>query len=125
MQQYKINGKQNMSLPRAVYNQCVWVMKDYDRLLELAEMEADSDDGSVVFYANEGSGLMPEAVVSEAKAKIEAINRALSEVPEVFRLAVFEFFAHNTKMPDDAAVNTWKKWKKTFIKSLARELNLF
>ena len=122
----KLNGNKT-AVPEAVLRQCMWIMKDYDRLSELVGTceQVPSAESEIVFYADDNAGLKPQSVVDEAKAKMQAIERALGELPEEYRLAIFEYYAHGVELPDEASNNTWKKWRRTFIRLLARELNIY
>ena len=53
-----------------------------------------------------------------------AFQNALSDVPEEYRDGLFSNIVENEYFGDDACYNTWKRWKFTFIRSLARNLNL-
>lgn len=122
-----LNGKGARTLPRPVYCQVQWILKDYDRLKALSHQSsvADEPGDAAVFYAGDYMGLTPQSVIDEANAKLKAIDRALLAIPEEYRDGVFNNLAHNTILPDDACDNTWKKWKKLFVESLARELKLY
>lgn len=122
-----LNGKGVRTLPRPVYCQIQWILKDYDRLKALSQQAsaADKAGDAVVFYAGDCMGLTPQSVIDEANAKLEAIDRALLIVPEEYRNGIFENLAHKRILPDEASDNTWKKWKKLFVETLARELKLY
>lgn len=127
MERVTLNGNGNGTLPRAVYHQCEWILKDYDRLVQLVARAPDvaAADNELVFYAGDSAGLTPKSVIDEAEFKIRSIENALMRLPEEYREAVFEYYVHNSRLPDEAAENTWKKWKRTFIEEVARELNLY
>ena len=125
MERVALNGNGNVTLPRAVYHQCEWILKDYDRLAELAARAQDTADGEIVFYAGDSAGLIPQSVVDEAELKIHSIESALEQLPEEYREAIFEYYVHETRLPDEASENTWKRWKRAFMEALARELNLY
>ncbi|MBQ0040868.1 MAG: hypothetical protein KBS56_02440 [Clostridiales bacterium] len=122
-----LNGNGNVTLPRAVYHQCEWILKDYDRLAQLIAraQDAEASDDVVVFYTGDSAGLIPQSVVAEAEFKIRSIENALEQLPEEYREAIFEYYVHETRLPDEASENTWKRWKRAFIEAFARELNLY
>lgn len=109
-----LNGKGVRTLPRPVYFQVEWILKDYDRLKELSQQAstADKAEGAVVFYAGDCTGLIPQSVYNEAAAKLAAIDRALLAVPEEYRRGVFDNLAYGIKLPDEACDNTWKKMEE-------------
>lgn len=122
-----LNGKSVRTLPRPVYSQIEWILRDYDRLKELSQQAsaAEEAEDAIVFYAAECMGLTPQSVIDEAASKLAAIDRALLVLPEEYRKGVFENMAYKRRLPDEASENTWKKWKRLFVESLARELNLY
>lgn len=122
-----LNGKGNVTLPRAVYHQCEWILRDYDRLVQMVARvpQIDASANEVVFFAGDSAGLTPKSVIDEAESKIRSIENALETLPEEYREAVFEYYVHGNRLPDEAAENTWKKWKRAFIEELARGLNLY
>lgn len=89
------------TLPKAVYYQCTWTVRDIDRLKVMSEVNE---------YAGE---------------RLDAIYGALSVVPEEYRQALLESIAYYGSGYDDCAhENTWKRWKKQYIAELARRLKL-
>lgn len=121
-----VNKNKKKSLPRAVFYQCEWILKDYDRLRELVDSAsaAEPAEGAIVFYASDEVRLMSAEVVDEAQLKLDAIDAALSEIPEDYRRDVLDYYAHDIALPEIASDNTWKKWKKIFVETLAHELKL-
>ena len=123
---YTVNGNNTRTLPRPVYHQCLWILKDYNRLKDLvAGAESDSADGSVVFYAGDMAGLTPKSVLDEAKLRTDAMEHSLNAIPEEYREGIFNYFVNDARLPDEASDNTWKKWKRLYLETLARELNLY
>ena len=115
---------------RNIYKQCVWIIRDYYRLLALSEMDKQ-DYGSCVFVKDvndyefeEYAHIMSQNVIDEAKFKIQCISNALLDVPEEYRSGLFKNMAENEDFDDDASYNTWKRWKLVFVRNLARNLNL-
>ena len=89
------------TLPKAVYYQCIWTVRDIDRLRLRSEHDA---------YAAE---------------RLEAIYCALETVPEEYRDRLLDSIAYYGSGYDDSAhENTWKRWKKAFISELAIRLHL-
>ena len=125
VERYVVNGNKTRTLPRAVYYQVVWLLSDYDRLKKLVDEAAFAGAETIVFYAGESEGLMPQSVVDEAARKLAAIDRAVKALPEEYRMPILLYYAREERLPDEAADNTWKKWKRLFIETLARELNLY
>ena len=89
------------TLPKAVYYQCVWTVRDIDRLKLICE-----DD-------------------EYARFRLGAIYKSLEVVPLEYREDVLGSVAYYGKgCSDNAHENTWKRWKKAFITELAFNLKL-
>lgn len=115
-------------LPREVYYQCIWTVRDLPRLRELRAQARDGEgfgEDEIVMYVDDSNRVIPQSVVLEARRKIECIERALSDVPEEYREMILANIVEGRAFGDQAHDNTWKKWKKRFINNLAREMDLF
>lgn len=103
MKEYQSVREKNYVLPRAVYYQCVWTVRDMERM----EKTAGLDPG-------------------ETAKRLECIRRALLEVPEEYRSGVLKSIAvRGTNAGDFAHENTWKRWRQRFIFRLAKNLGLY
>ena len=113
-----------------IYKQCIWIVKDYYRLLALSEIAEDKSSHHALLIGlndeeiEEHGYILGQNVINEAKFKLQCISNALSDVPEEYRDGLFRNIVENEYFGDDACYNTWKRWKFTFIRSLARNLNL-
>lgn len=88
-------------LPKAVYYQCIWTVRDIDRLAAISV-----DD-------------------KYARFRLEAIYTSLEVVPSEYRKEVLKsIIDYGRGYSDDAHENTWKRWKKAFITELAHKLRL-
>ena len=108
--QYRVEGEH--SLPREVYYQCVWMIRDMERLEKVVE---DSSKEAVEDHR-----------LDDAIVKLDCLKRALEEIPDYYRQGVvssvkvrgggFDEFAHT---------NIWKKWKMRFMYAFAANLGLY
>ena len=115
----------NFRLPKAVYYQCTWIIKDIDRLYRLEAMRRHtSSDDEIVLFEDENSSVYEEAVIEQAAWKLACIREALKAVPEEYRLETLESIVDRSYPSAIAHENTWKKWRRVFIKELAHKLNL-
>jgi len=121
------------AIPKEVYNRCVWLVRDYDRMKNLvmtAEISGQINLGKVsksrevTLIADDSEWLFPLDVVRQAKSDVECVDRALLVVPEELRPGLLDMVSHRGKTNDAAHENTWKRWKKRFIYELAEELRL-
>lgn len=112
-------------LPKAVYYQCIWIIKDIDRLkrLEVAANTGCKED-ELVFFEVDEEVIRNREVLRQARFKLNCIRRALEEVPEEYRENTLDSIIYNLPFSDMAHENTWRKWRKVFIRSLASNLML-
>lgn len=112
-------------MPRAVFYQSFWAVKDMERLQRLAKLKVKpGQPGELVFYADEESRTMRAEVVEEAIWKLRCIRDALNTIPEEYRADIVESIQSGEMPAEIAHENTWKKWKRKFIRELAYNLNL-
>lgn len=112
-------------MPRAAYYQCLWTVKDMERLQRLSKMRSiPHRSGELVFYADEESRMMRPEVVEESVWKMKCIRDALNTIPEEYRADIIDSI-YTGEMPEEIAhENTRKKWRRKFIRELAYNLNL-
>ena len=117
--------RENGKIPRAAFYQSFWAVKDMERMQRLAKLKVKpGQPGELVFYADEESRTMRAEVVEDSIWKLKCIRDAINTIPEEYREEIIESI-HNGEIPAEIAhENTWKKWKRRFIKELAHNLNL-
>ena len=116
MKEYQIQKDRKRVLPSEVYYQCLWVVKDMNRLQEIAGMEFRREmlAEDVLTYGN--TAMLESPVAAEAM---------FMEIPEIYREGIIENIqTRRTGYPCSAHENTWKKWKQRFIYMLAENLRL-
>lgn len=112
MKEYQYRIKGSASLPREVYYQCVWMIRDMERLKSLVE-SSDSDAG-------------PDDRIDDAIVKIDCLNRALEEIPDYYRKGIIESVkVRGGGFDEFAHANTWKKRKTRFMQAFAANLGLY
>lgn len=112
-------------LPKAVYYQCMWTVRDMDRLKRLA-LAADTGcrANELVFFEVDEEAVSDREVLKQAKYKLACIKRALEDVPEEYRKGTIDSIVYNLPFSEMAHENTWRKWRKVFIRNLASGLKL-
>lgn len=112
-------------VPKAVYYQCVWLIKDMDRLRQLEAIGSYIErDDEFVFFVDGGEVIRKAEVLQQATWKLECIRNALNMVPEEYRQSTIDCITYNVPFGDMAHENTWRKWRQIFIAELAKNLML-
>lgn len=115
-------------LPREVYYQCIWIIKDMPRLEFLTttlDCSRNAEDGEYLLKADRYEGVLIEEVMEEAEFKLECIQKAIEVVPEDYRDGILANIVEMRAFGDEAHPNTWKRWKQMFIYDVARRLRLY
>lgn len=111
MRDYQLRSLESYVLPRSVYYQCIWTVRDLDRIHKLAVTECGIEyDGDNIYQA--------------AREREAAINAALDAIPSEYRRGIISNILDRLPYGDEAHENTWKKWKQRFIYELAVNLKL-
>lgn len=118
-------------LPRAVYMQTIWVIRDYHRLIDeraglLAGPSSKPIDGMPHGSSYNPDGVMFEAVrLAEIDDKIKAIESARDTIPEGYRKAVWENILYGTPYPLMGERSTYGHYKSKMIMLTATRLGLY
>ena len=118
-------GRGAYKVPKAVYFQCIWILKDMDRLrrLEAAATVPGSDD-ELVFFVDDEQMILDDKVIALARERLGCIRRALSVLPEEYRQSTLDCVVLGVRYSDTAHFNTWRRWRQIFIFELAKNLHL-
>lgn len=129
MNDVTLNGDKKRVMPREVYCQCLWLVRDMERLETIADMLPVFEKRSekeVVFIADDTEDLVSVDLINEAVRRLNCINDALDTIPEEYRKGIIEIIKNVRPFyPDTAHENTWNKWKHCFIYRLARNMDMF
>ena len=112
-------------IPKAVYFQCIWLVKDMERLRKLEAMKEYCSDPEVpVFFADDEALARDPRVLDQACRNLECIRKAIKKIPKEYRDETIASMIYGIRPGDMAHENTWKKWRRKFVKELAINLNL-
>lgn len=112
-------------VPKQVYFQCIWTVKDIERLKRLEAISNYSQEGNeMVFFVDEEDVIRNAAVLKQAAWKLECIRKAVTKLPKEYRQATIDNIVFNVPYGDIAHENTWRKWRQVFIRELAKNLLL-
>lgn len=115
-------------LPRNLYMQTVYQIRDYHRLKEEADSILDASPapadgqpkGSTVSSTVERKAMRRDRILQT----IGVIDHAKSMIPEEYREGVWQNVMYRTAYPDDAHRNTYSLHKSRFVYMVARDLFL-
>ena len=107
MKERQYQRAKSWKLPHAVHYQCIWLIRDMERLRVLA------------------ANPEPSPAAAEARFRLDCIQLALQEVPEFYRDGIIgNIRGERSGYGEHAHLNTWKRWKQIFLYELALDLRL-
>lgn len=116
-------------LPRAVYHQVLWKIRDYYRLKEeaaaLLELSAVSMDG-MPKSSTQNPDKIGEVVSKREQLlhDVACIDRSLKAIPQEYRKGVWDNIQYGAAFPLDADRTTYSRRKSKFIYTVAHELGI-
>ena len=120
-------NRKKYRLPKEVYMQTLWAIRNYPRLKE----EYSCLIGKAPVMDGQPKGSSPgdptgaAAVKSaELSEKIKCIDNALQLIPKEYRQGVLDNIILRAPYPDYAHENTWKTWRHRFIFYAATNMRL-
>lgn len=117
-----------VSLPGTVWRQCIFLVRDYERLREEYEAAIQQGtpppDGQPRAKAIKNQTEREGIVRAQMSIRLRAIENALYTVPEEYREGVWNNVVRGWRYPGDAHVQTYKRYKTRFITEVARNLFL-
>lgn len=112
-------------VPKPVYYQCFWTVKDIDRLKRLEAISNYTGKADeLVFFVDDEEVIRNAEVLTQAAWKLDCIRKAIRKVPKEYRQATIDNIVYNLPFSDIAHENTWRKWRLVFIRELAKNLLL-
>lgn len=85
-------------LPKPVYNIAIWMIRDYDRMMENPE-----------FYAD----------------KINVIDEAIKAIPSEYMPGIWDNITQRKPFPEYAHRTTFSRYKSKFLMEVVTSLNLY
>lgn len=129
MREYQVKRNNPFWLPKAVYYQALYAVRDYDRLCEeyrdILNSSAPCADGQPRSSKIGNPTEQKAERLSEVSEKLDAIERALNKLPEEYRKGVFDNIRKNTAYPYIAGRATWVRYRRRFLYYVAHNLHLF
>lgn len=120
--------KSKYILPKTVYNQTLWRIRDYYRLKEEANYLLESSSQSIDDMPKSKSvGNPVENIVIKREnylKEIEVIEKELNKIPEEYQRGVWNNIMFGENYPCDASRATYSRYKSKFIHGIAKEQKL-
>ena len=116
------------SLPKAVYYQALYAVRDYDRLRaeydDILHASAAPPDG-LPHGSGSGQPVTDKAIrLNAISTKLTAIERALNTIPPEYRRGVLDNVRYQSPYPYTAGYATWSRWRRRFLWLAAKYLRL-
>ena len=117
--------ERDYKLPQDVERRTYWLIRSYPRLL--AEYEAllwktPMKDGQPRGTATSDPTEAAVERTERIKAKIGAVRKGLSQIPEEYRDGVLRKITDKAEWPVYADTSTWNRWLRRFKWYVAREM---
>ena len=121
-------SKTKYILPRTVYCQTLWRIRDYYRLKELADslIECKESDIDGMPKGNNTTDKVGTTVIKREKfvKEVCSINDSIKEIPQEYRSGVWNNIQFYHPYPIDADRATYGRYKSKFIYKVAEKLGL-
>ena len=117
--------ERDFKLTHEVERRTYWLIRSYPKLV--AEYEAllwasPKQDGQPKGTATSDPTELTVEKTEKVKAKIDAIRRGLSKIPEEYRDGCLRKITESADYPVYADVSTWNRWLRRFKWYVAREM---
>ncbi len=128
MRDYQRKKSSKYILPKTVYHQTLWRIRDYYRLKSIADKivydSANVIDGMP--RSKRITDVVCQKVIKREKYMndIFIIDKELRNIPEEYRKGVWENILKNKAYPKDADRSTYGRYKTKFIYCVAKSFEL-
>lgn len=128
MKEYQRQKGNKYILPRALYNQTIWQIRDYHRLKDQAEaiLEASPEPSDGQPKGN-GTGNVVESKVLKRERLLDTIyiiESCKKEIPSEYQEGVWNNTVFGQPFPEGADRSTYGRYKSKFVYEVAKKLFL-
>lgn len=128
MKEYQRQKGNKYILPRELYNQTIWQIRDYHRLKDQAEaiLEASPEPSDGQPKGN-GTGNVVESKVLKRERLLDTIyiiESCKKEIPSEYQEGVWNNTVFGQPFPEDADRSTYGRYKSKFVYEVAKKLFL-
>lgn len=127
MREYQPKREYPYKLPKAVYYQALYAVRDYDRVKReyntMLGLSASPDGQPRSTAPGDPTGRLAIRR-TELSDRLTAIDRALCEIPKEYRRGVANNVMYGSPYPYMASIATWSRWRRKFLYFVAAYLRL-
>ncbi len=125
MRNYQPQKNNPYKLPHNLYMRMLYLIRDYDRMrLEREDILHGSPANDGIPCAGIGNPTENKAIrLMSMGSECEAVERAITKIPEEYRKGVWNNVCYKTPYPTDAGEATYKRWRCRFIYNVAKNLH--
>ena len=126
--QRKINNR--YKLPRAIYHQTLWIIRDYERIKRQLEnilncSNSNSDINSYIQTNHVGNPVLNEVIKRDKYFNyVKIIEESLNVIPTEYQKGVWDNVTKYKAYPLDANRSTYGRYKSKFIHEVAERFDL-
>lgn len=127
MRDYQRVKRTKYILPKAVYHQVIWQVRDYGRMCKEVESMIQSTASEECYGRSNlpGDPVLRTVIRRERLQKvITAIDRSLADIPEEYRSGVWDNITKHKAYPPYADRSTYGRYKSKFVYGIAERLGL-
>ena len=126
MRDYQKKKNNPWRLPKYLYKQTLNLIRDYHRLKEEYEdaLHSSPQDSSSGRSSMPGDPTGAKVIkLEKLHERIQAIEKAKREIPEVYMQGVWNSIVHGAAYPEDADRTTYWRYKAKFVYQVAENMH--
>lgn len=125
MRDYQREKNNQYHLPKDLYRQTLYLIRDYYRLIEeYGDMIDEGPDPENVCGGGPGDPTGALAVRLESvHDRVTAIEKAKKSIPEEYIPGIWKNIIWGSRYPDDANRSTYGRWKARFVYQVAKNMH--
>ena len=128
MKEYQRTKNNPWILPRNLYMQTLYAIRDYERMKEeyeyMIQGEAVEMDGQPKGTRIGDPTEKMAAKVENIHDRLKAIEKAKNGIPKEYVKGVWQNIVYGARFPHDAGRNTYGRYKSRFVYEVAKNLTL-
>lgn len=128
MRDYQRQKNNKYILPRALYHQTLWQIRDYYRLQEKAKnilYESPAPPDGMPKGGDIGDEVSTKSIRRELVTDtIRVIEECLKQIPEEYRAGIWNNIQFDAAFPSDAHRSTYGRYKSMYVYTVAHDLFL-